>query len=340
MRRKRLSFLLALLTTILVGASFVVLSASGGRIGPSSVDPAYIIVNTTTEVTFKTHIVDSKLTRLHRDKVFLVRTDATGKPVDIVGRMRDNGGKGGEGGRDAVFTLRTTLNERTVGPATFRVAARFAPTVKSAKDLDIADEWDRELLLLSDAQRRSSRDADVSKLLQRYRWSEILTLPVQIAPTYRDPETGLGFALPQALPHASVVKQPISRTDSYTLYTVEALLDGRQESVLTLAVFPNHQRLSLEEWFERNVDTSSILRTAGSFELHTLPSGSHALVRVRDAPTSHTLVLGPVQDGYLITSSGQFAVAISLSHESALNNMLDDASISSLLIDVMSSVAH
>ncbi len=126
-------------------------SLQGGRIGPNSAAPAFISVNTPTVVTFTSVITDSNLRRHDPLRVLLIRTDASGNPIDIVARMLDNGRKGDATRKDRTYTTRVTINEATVGPVYFKIAARFNDAPRFTRD---NDDWDKDLGSLNDARNR------------------------------------------------------------------------------------------------------------------------------------------------------------------------------------------
>jgi hypothetical protein len=153
---------------------------SSGSIGPNSAAPSYIVVDTPTEVTFTSVITDSKQLTHHPNKVLLVRIDASGKPIDIVGRMRDNGKKGDAERKDFTFTLKTTLNEPTVGAIQFRLAAKFKQSWVG-KDPDGDDDWDGDLTALGvvkDKLQKRDRLTRLLKRLERYSLSQPITIIV------------------------------------------------------------------------------------------------------------------------------------------------------------------
>ncbi len=149
-----------------------------GTFDAVNADPAYIVVSTSTPVTFTSVISDSSLRRHDPLKVLLVRTDAAGNPIDIVGRMVDNGRRDDATRRDHTYTIRVTLNEATVGPIYFKVAARFNDAPRFTRD---SDDWDRDFTSLNDARNRSRRPTQLALLLrklQRYELSEVILVDI------------------------------------------------------------------------------------------------------------------------------------------------------------------
>ncbi len=160
----------------------------GGRIGPSSASPSYIVVNTGTAVTFTTVITDTNLRKHDPLKVLLVRTDPAGTPIDIVARMLDNGRRADATRKDKTYTTRVTLNESTVGPVYFKVAARFNDAPRFTRD---SDDWDRDFVGLNDSRNRSRRPSVLALLLrrlQKYELSE--SIVVTVDPFLLPPDPG------------------------------------------------------------------------------------------------------------------------------------------------------
>ena len=154
-------------------------TAQGERIGPNSASPAYIVVNTSTPVTFTSVISDSNRRKHDPLKVLLVRTDESGKPIDVLGRMLDSGKRADAKRNDRTYTIRVTLNEPTVGPIYFKVAAKFKePLVRPGKDDD--EDWDRDLAGLNDGRDLGSRRDRLPSLLRKLQ-GYTLSDPLQFA---------------------------------------------------------------------------------------------------------------------------------------------------------------
>ncbi len=159
-------------------------SLQGGRIGPNSAAPNFIVVKTPTAVTFTSVITDSNLRKHDPLRVLLIRTDASGNPIDIVGRMLDNGKKADATRKDRTYTTRVTLNEGTVGPIYFKIAARF----NGGKD---DDDWDRDLGSLNDFRNRGRRLSQLSLLLRRLQKYELSdAVVVAVDPVLLPPDPG------------------------------------------------------------------------------------------------------------------------------------------------------
>jgi len=117
--------LIGALTVILGSVLLYAQSRRGtGNFGPTGANPAYIIINSPTLVTFTSQITDRKL---KKRSVILLSLDASGQPAEIRGRLKDDGKNGDSRANDSIYTFRTTLTESNVGSINFQIAARFKP---------------------------------------------------------------------------------------------------------------------------------------------------------------------------------------------------------------------
>jgi hypothetical protein len=98
------------------------LHAATPTVGATAVNPAYIVINTPTQVVVTTQITDSSLLP---GGVNLLKVDAGGKTLSTIGVMHDDGVNGDAMAGDKTFSYRFTLNEPVVGVAYFRVSAAF-----------------------------------------------------------------------------------------------------------------------------------------------------------------------------------------------------------------------
>jgi hypothetical protein len=178
---KRDAFVLVLALAAVFTGGVVSLAAQTNpvrQIGPNTATPAYIVVNTPTPVTFTSVIADSNLRKHDPKRVLLLRTDASGTPIDIVGRMRDNGKSSDPNRNDHSYTVQSTLNEPVVATVQFRVAAKFKP-LALGKDADGDDDWDGDLGALIRIKDKNQRRDQLTRLLRRLdRYT--LSDPVQV----------------------------------------------------------------------------------------------------------------------------------------------------------------
>jgi hypothetical protein len=113
---------------ILGGAAVVWLKAAGPAPTIDSVgaDPAYVVINTPTEVLFTAKITNPNV----QPGVNLLKVDASGKTLSTVGAMNDNGANGDRVAGDKTFSLKVNVNEPAVGQTYYRVSAPFKGTLQ------------------------------------------------------------------------------------------------------------------------------------------------------------------------------------------------------------------
>jgi len=171
--------LIGALTVILGSVLLYAQSRRGtGNFGPTGANPAYIIINSPTLVTFTSQITDRKL---KKRSVILLSLDASGQPAEIRGRLKDDGKNGDSRANDSIYTFRTTLTESNVGSINFQIAARFKPGKWTEPEPD-DDDWDKDLA--DSALSRQNRDNPTKrqyllkllKKLTRY----TLSTPIQV----------------------------------------------------------------------------------------------------------------------------------------------------------------
>ena len=91
-------------------------------VGPATATPAYIVINTPTQVTVTVSITDPSLLP---NGVNLLQTDSNGKTLSTVGVMHDDGANGDVTAGDKVFSYRLSVNQATVGQIYYRASAAF-----------------------------------------------------------------------------------------------------------------------------------------------------------------------------------------------------------------------
>lgn len=91
-------------------------------IGPVAVTPAYVVINTPTDLLFTAQITEPSVISTG---VNLLRVDAAGRTLGVVGTMRDDGTGGDSMSGDKVFSLTLSLNKTTAGQEYYRVSAAF-----------------------------------------------------------------------------------------------------------------------------------------------------------------------------------------------------------------------
>lgn len=91
-------------------------------IGATAASPASIGVNTPTAIVFTAQIADP---RVIAEGVNLLKTDASGRTLAIVGRLRDDGTNGDAVAGDGTFSFGVSVQENTAGQIYYRVSAPF-----------------------------------------------------------------------------------------------------------------------------------------------------------------------------------------------------------------------
>lgn len=191
MNRSRLVWF-ALIVVAIVAACGVWLKAQQrtvtGQFDSVGADPAYIVVSTSTPVLFTAKITDRQV---KKRSVVLLKLDSAGKPSDILGRLRDDGKNGDVTAGDSIYSIRTPLNEPTVGTVNFQVAARFKLGRWSEPEAD-DDDWDRELTTLGQTGRdRPARQERLSGLIRRLsRYTLSSPIVVTVDPFKLPPDPG------------------------------------------------------------------------------------------------------------------------------------------------------
>lgn len=91
-------------------------------IGAVAANPAYVVINTPTAVLFTAHINDPSVIPTG---VNLLKVDANGKTLAVIGPLRDDGSNGDALAGDKILSLRLSLNAPALGHLYYRVSATF-----------------------------------------------------------------------------------------------------------------------------------------------------------------------------------------------------------------------
>lgn len=84
-------------------------------------------------------------------------------------------------------------------------------------------------------------------------------------------------------------------------------------------VWPNFERLTLEQWFSKNVDPKGTLISHGTFALEKSSNGGQ-MYRLQDLPLPDDYDLGPVADAYIMPITKDYVIATSLSQDHELDH--------------------
>jgi hypothetical protein len=116
-----------LLVLVAAGAWLIAAAPPAPTVPALMANPAYVVVNTPTQVLFTVQITDPNV---QASGVNLLKVDAFGKTLSIVGVMRDDGANGDVQAGDKVFSSRTIVSGAIVGSLFYRVSAPFKGTLQ------------------------------------------------------------------------------------------------------------------------------------------------------------------------------------------------------------------
>lgn len=86
---------------------------------------------------------------------------------------------------------------------------------------------------------------------------------------------------PSAFASVATLELVTVSTDTYggtDYYTSAVTASGTLPSALTLTTYPNPTHLSLNGWFEANIDSGGLLKSSGDFKLVSYPDGKQAFI--------------------------------------------------------------
>jgi len=121
-----------------------------------------------------------------------------------------------------------------------------------------------------------------------------------------EPTTGLTFALPPfgALNQISVDTSTPGRS---FIDVASQSTSGTSVGNFVLTVFSNPGSLTLQQWFEQNIDASNTLLSNNAYQQQTLSNGVSALVFIGPIPNAFFAAGAgpPLDSAYALTSTGQ-----------------------------------
>lgn len=121
-----------------------------------------------------------------------------------------------------------------------------------------------------------------------------------------EPTTGLTFSFPPlgGMNQLTVDTSTPGRSFiDFALQNASGVFVGE----FALTVFSNSGSLSLQQWFEQNIDVNNILLSNNAYQQQTLSNGVTALVSVGPLPDAYFAAGGgpPLDSAYAVASSGQ-----------------------------------
>ena len=157
--------------------------------------------------------------------------------------------------------------------------------------------------------------------------------------TLSDASSGLTFSLPMF--GAPLTEENLgSTTGSIFVIDVEvnSVSDNTARSLLKIIAYPNPSRLTLQQWFEQNIDDSSgTLLSSGAFQQEQLSNDGRALVGSGAFPVNYQGA--PVAAAYLLASSGTRVYAIKQSQDLQLTDLgYQSSSVLGVLTSILGSV--
>lgn len=153
-----------------------------------------------------------------------------------------------------------------------------------------------------------------------------------------DPTTGLQFQVPSLGAPSQLL---VTTSTNGSVILDFQLADGSKGyfSEFEIGVYNNPGHLSLNSWFEQNVDIDGLLASNGTFQNEQLSDGSSALVLTGSIPSQYSDLSGPVEQAYKLSGNGTQVISIVQSDENSLFDQgYSQAAITSLLIQVFGTV--
>jgi hypothetical protein len=219
---------------------------------------------------------------LIEDSVLVVQVNAAGTITAILCQLNDKGAGGDVMAGDKIFTGVTAIPESVIGTVKVQVSAAFRGHLR--RDL-----------------------------------SNAVSLTVAAPQTLKDPTTGVQITVPNfGSPPQLAFTQPAGE---YPLLEIK-VTDPKAKSINTafgISLIPNNSRATLQAWFSQNVDPDGILIANETFVERNLPNGSSAMLLMGTIPAAY--LDGPVDDGYLMSPTGDTVVIITTSQVDPLPSL-------------------
>jgi len=184
-----------------------------------------------------------------------------------------------QGAGNGTYTFRQALNAPTAGEIQLQVSAAFQGSLKRVL-------------------------------------SNVVT--VSVWNLFSDANTQLTFAFPPMNASTTIFSTPSSGTSAATL-DVEVFDPVLLHFVpmLGFTVDTNPTGLTLQQWFEQNIDDASgSLLASGAFEQQQFPNGATAMLSNNPVPAQYQG--GPVSEAYIMSPSGNRIVIVDIPQDSAL----------------------
>jgi hypothetical protein len=159
-------------------------------------------------------------------------------------------------------------------------------------------------------------------ILIRNRKQEILSqikVVIDIFHSFTDSTQGLTLQYPDFGQPTRITITPISPDKKLLNVELQQGTQGGFNTVFGLMIYDNPKGLSLQQWFQQNIDLDNVLTNNGTFEKRLLKNGLEALVREKTIPLQYEG--GPVEEAYVISSTGRRVVSIVQSQDHILADL-------------------
>ena len=121
-----------------------------------------------------------------------------------------------------------------------------------------------------------------------------------------EPTTGLTFFVPPLATSTQITVDTSTTGRSFVDFAIQNA-SGVSVGEFALTVFSNPGGLTLQQWFEQNIDANNILLSNNAYQQQTLSNGVNALASVGPVPDAYFAAGGgpPLDSAYAVASSGQ-----------------------------------
>ena len=159
---------------------------------------------------------------------------------------------------------------------------------------------------------------------------------------FADPVTGVAISLPQFAKTETLSSTPATSETGATLQlnVVDPVDSGYIIPLITFIVQTNSKNLSLQEWFENNVDYESLLLNAGDIHSATLSNGALLLTLQGPFPQAFlNQIGGPVASVYVMSPDQSEIITVLTPEDPALVDIgISPSSLNAMLPAILSTL--
>ena len=138
--------------------------------------------------------------------------------------------------------------------------------------------------------------------------------------TFTDPTSHITISFPQLGSTTQPVSTfpPIGGISSFDINGWSAI---QQETVPVVAVslIPNPLALTLQQWFEENVDINGLLQAAATYQTEQFSNGVTALSLANPIPAEYLTVGSPTEEVYALSPDGKYVIAMTEAQQAQLS---------------------